>query len=450
MSQNGGMANIPPAYAGTRSGRCLSYDSHLSSSTSSGEQTTNNSSTADSSLIDNSSSHLKKIEINKNFVTNINCPSLVPPSPPLASSLTAGFETVLPPPSPPLASSLTTEIFCLTSEEINSYNDKFTGATYKMGGSGKYKLENQDAMSTYFITVGSINYTMITLCDGHDIDGKRYADTTVDDLPKKICERFEQVLEDPVVIINEIFAEFIKQLRETLKNTDGGTTVTVTIFSDGCLIVANIGDCEALLKTYAPKESIIVERNGQKIQTEITDGCIRATSDHNCNNLDEVKRVLDTGAQIKYATTSSRNKKKIQPIDAFKRNPDNTISIVPHTQQENGYVNNMSYEPAIYINDNNSSKKMNMTRSIGDWQVRFLSTIPDVTKITWTCGNRARLVVGTDGYFNCFSKEDQIKELSFDYTSKIICERAYNAVENTFTHKLADNTTIGICDIPQY
>lgn len=345
---------------------------------------------------------------------------------------------------------LTPEIFCLIPEEINSYNDKFTGATYKMHGSGKYNLENQDAMSTYFITVGSINYTMITLCDGHDIDGKIYADTTVVELPKMICERFEQVLEDPIVIINEIFAEFIKQLRETLKNTDGGTTVTVTIFSDGCLIVANIGDCEAILKTCAPKESIIVERNGQKIQTEITDGCIRATSDHNCNNLDEVSRVLNTGAQIKYATISSKNKKKIQPIDVFKRNPDNTISIVPHSQQENGYVNNMSYEPAIYINDYNSCKKMNMTRSIGDWEVRFLSTIPDVTKITWTCGNRARLVVGTDGYFNCFSKEDQIKELSFDYTSKIICERAYNAVENTFTHKLADNTTIGICDIPQY
>lgn len=339
------------------------------------------------------------------------------------------------------------KIVHLIPEKINSYNDNFTGATYKMAGSGKYNLENQDALSTCFITIDEIKYTLITLCDGHDSDGEIYAGTTVVGLPTMICERFKQVLEDPVVIINEIFAEYIKQLRETLKNTDGGTTVTITIFSDGCLIVANIGDCEAYIKTIAPKESIIVERNGQIIPTKLSNGCICATTNHSCTDLDEVNRVLNTGAEIKYATMSSKNKKKIQPIDAFKRNADNTIEIVPHAQQEGGYVNNMSYEPAIYISDYNSCKKMNLTRSVGDWEVQFLSTIPDVTKITWPRGNRARLVVGSDGYFNCFSKEDIINELSFVYTPNIICERAYNEVDATFKHELADNMTIGICDI---
>jgi serine/threonine protein phosphatase PrpC len=338
---------------------------------------------------------------------------------------------------------ITPEILYLIPEEINSYNDNFTGVTYKMGGSGRGNLENQDAMSTCFITVDNIKYTLNTICDGHDINGKIYADTTVAKLPLMICERFTQVLADPFVIINEIFADFIKQLSDTLLFEDGGTTVTISIFSDGCLIVANIGDCEAILKTNTPINSILVERNGQLIQPEFTNGCIRATTDHNCTNLDEVERVLKTGAKIKYSS-------KVRQIDAFTQIVENDIIKyikVPHVQQKGGYVNNMSGDPATYIYDYKNHKIMNLTRSIGDWGACFLSTIPDVTKITWPKGNRARLVVGTDGYFNCLSKENQINELSFVYTPKIICERAYKAVGDTFTHAEGDNMTIYICDI---
>jgi len=298
-------------------------------------------------------------------------------------------------------------------------------------------------MSTCFITVDNIKYTLNTICDGHDIYGKIYADTTVAKLPLMICERFTQVLADPFVIINEIFADFIKQLSETLLFNDGGTTVTISIFSDGCLIVANIGDCEAILKTNVSKDSIFVERNGQPIQTDMTYGCICVTTDHNCTNLDEVERVLNTGAKIKYSSN-------VRQIDAFTQIIENDIIKyikVPHTQQKGGYVNNMSGDPATYIYDYKNHKIMNLTRSIGDWGACFLSTIPDVTKITWPKGNRARLVVGTDGYFNCLSKENQINELSFVYTPKIICERAYKAVGDTFTHAEGDNMTIYICDI---
>jgi len=341
---------------------------------------------------------------------------------------------------------LYSEISYIIPEQIHSYNENVTGATYKMGGSGKGNLENQDAMSTCFITVDNIKYTLNTMCDGHGIDGKIYADTTVAILPIMIRNRFVQVLTDPFVVINEIFADFIKQLSETLKFKDGGTTVTISIFSDGCLIVANIGDCEAILKTNLPNESIFVERNGQPIQPEFNNGCIYATTDHNCNNLEEVSRVLNTGALIKYASNSSR----IRPIDAFTQIVENDIIKyvrVPHTQQKGGYINNMSNDPAIYIYDIKNRKTMNMTRSVGDWEACFLSTIPDVTKITWTQGNRARLVIATDGYFNCLSKENQINELSFVYTPNIICERACKAVADTFTHADGDNMTICICDI---
>jgi serine/threonine protein phosphatase PrpC len=338
------------------------------------------------------------------------------------------------------------EIFYLMPEKIHSIKENITGATYKMGGSGKDDLENQDATSTCFITVDGIEHTLNVMCDGHGIDGKIYADITVANLPIMIQKRFDEVLADPVVVINEIFALFIKELSITLKHKDGGTTVTVSIFSDGCLIVANIGDCEAFLKTNAPDTSIFVERNGQLIPTEITNNCIHATTDHNFNNPDEIIRVFNTGARIKYAT----NRMYAQQIDAYKQIVENGIvryEEVPHSNQIGGFKCNMSGEPSRYIYDSVSGNILNMTRSIGDWGTSFLSAKPDVTKITWSSGNRARLLIGSDGYFNCLTRENQFNELSFDFTPNIICERAYKAVGDIFTHSRADNMTICVCDI---
>ena len=106
-------------------------------------------------------------------------------------------------------------------------------------------------------------------------------------------------------------------------------------------------------------------------------------------------------------------------------------------------------DPAIYIydNDNGNNIVLNMTRSIGHWGSCFISTEPDITRITWPSGNRARLLVGTDGYFNCLTKENQLNELSFDFTPQDICERGYKAVGDTFGYNNGDNMTICICEI---
>ena len=229
------------------------------------------------------------------------------------------------------------DITYLIPELIISYKEKVIGASYRIGGSGKDNMENQDTSSVCFITLDGIEYTLNTMCDGHGIYGKEYANITAFVLPELITDKFIDVLKNPFVIIKEIFAEFVKQLRITMDSKDGGTTVTVSILSDGCLIVANIADCEALIKIDALKESILVEHNGQYINTEITNGVIRATVDHNINNNYEVARVLNTGARIKYATAA-----KVNQIDVFKKLYSNRYTKIPFKNQVGSYASNVS------------------------------------------------------------------------------------------------------------
>jgi len=67
-------------------------------------------------------------------------------------------------------------------------------------------------------------------------------------------------------------------------------------------------------------------------------------------------------------------------------------------------------------------------------------------KNTWPVGNRAKLLVASDGYFNCFSKESQLDEMNFAIVPSEMCKRAHIAVCNTFGYKYADNTTIVVLE----
>jgi serine/threonine protein phosphatase PrpC len=213
--------------------------------------------------------------------------------------------------------------------------------------------------------------------------------------------------------------------------------------SDGLLICANVGDCEALLKLEAPVETISVERNGTIIPVKISNGVIRATVDHNCNNLTEVERVLNTGAKIKYSTTA----RGLREIDVFTKVVDeagnSSYVQTPHAKQVGGYVVNASRDPAIYIH---GGGVLNMTRSLGDFNAWFLSKEPDITKIMWEPGTKAKLLTASDGYFNCFSKVDQDLEMDWEIPPNQMCQRGHSTVGMLFGYTHADNTTIVVLE----
>lgn len=329
-------------------------------------------------------------------------------------------------------------------EEINACSPGATFTTYKMGGStGVTGKENQDACSVISIKRQGVKYAVTTVCDGHGFNGQTFANIVVTMLPQLVVENFSKVLADPVIVLKKLFAQVSTSLEQTMNAKAGGTTATITILSDGHLICANLSDCEALIKISAPDESITVERNGHVIPTETSNGVIRATVSHNCSNLEEVDRVLKTGASIKYASHFSYAKQLDVFIPIVDANGKTVYKQTPHTNQQGAFTSNMSGEPAIYFHGGGI---LNMTRSFGDWSSYFLSREPDITVITWNPGTKTRLVVASDGYFNCFSKESQELELDFQLSPAEICQRGHTAVGKTFGYKHGDNTTIVVLE----
>ncbi len=331
-------------------------------------------------------------------------------------------------------------------ETIADVSPGATLTTYKMGGStGVSGKENQDACSVITIKRKGIKYRIATVCDGHGLYGQKFANYVVTMLPQLVVQNFAQVLAEPVIVLKELFSQVSLRLAQEMGDKPGGTTGTVCIFSQGQLICANVSDCEALIKIDGPDKSIRVTRNGFVIPTESSNGVIRATVAHNWTNMEEVSRVLAAGATIKYATQARGAKE----LDVYERQvgADGTETLVqiPHSNQLGGFVNNMSREPAVYFHGAHGIR-INMTRTLGDWNANFVSREPDITVINWDPECRARLLTASDGYFNCFSKQDQELELSFELTPGDICARGHQAVGNTFGHKYADNTTIVVLE----
>lgn len=331
-------------------------------------------------------------------------------------------------------------------ETIAACSPGTTFTTYKMGGStGVSGKENQDACSVLTIKRKGIKYRIGTVCDGHGLYGQKYSNYVVSMLPHLVVTNFKRVLAEPVATLRELFSRVSDSLGTDMRNRHGGTTVTVCILSAGQLICANLSDCEALIKIDSPIDDVCVTRNNQHIPTDMCNGVIRATVNHNWTNMDEVRRVLAAGATIKYATQTRGAKELDVYVPFMDSDGIETYVQTPHSNQLGGFLSNMSREPAVYFHGRFGSK-INMTRSLGDWEAEFLSREPDVTVITWPEKSRARLLVASDGYFNCLSKEDQEEELSFDLTPSEICQRGHAAVGKTFGHKYADNTTIVVLE----
>jgi len=331
-------------------------------------------------------------------------------------------------------------------EKIAVFSPGTTCTTYTMGGSsGISGKENQDACSVITIKRKGIKYRIGTVCDGHGLHGQKYANYVVSMLPHLIVESFKRLLTEPVLVLKELFAYVSANLETDMYHKAGGTTVTVTILSPGQLICANLSDCEALIKIDSSVESVCVRRNNQVIPTEMSNGVVRATVNHNWTNMEEVERVLALGASVKYATQSMSATELDVYISVVDSEGLESYVQTPHSNQPGGYVSNMSREPAVYFHGKFGAK-INMTRSLGDWSAEFLSREPDVTVITWPSESKARLLVASDGYFNCFSKEDQELELAFELTPSEICHRGHDAVGKTFGHRYADNTTIVVLE----
>jgi serine/threonine protein phosphatase PrpC len=347
---------------------------------------------------------------------------------------------------------INTKIIDHEEEKIVKYNCRlFTGAcaTWIMAGSGVGLKENQDNMLNMFIEYDSKLYNVINIFDGHGISGLTYSSEANELFKNFIKYNFVEILKNPYETLTKIFFDVNTQLFKLKELYPiGGTTVTINIIGDGLYICANLGDCESYIKIDAPLESIQVKYNNNITSTEeyFDRGIIKGTTDHNYKIESEARRVLELGGMIKYQSLDV-TAPLIDVYNVIKDEEDNIISICkndPKTQIDSFPIN-ANGDLSVY-HYNKLGSRINLTRSLGDFEYEFMKKEPDIVHIEFEKGHKIKLISGSDGYFNCYKSEVIYDILLNDITPENICSNGYIQVGKTFGHADADNTTICAID----
>lgn len=301
------------------------------------------------------------------------------------------------------------------------------------GSSGPSGRENQDAYCVFIISYNDQEFKIFIVADGHGIHGKTFSDASLE-IIDIILSRFVEILENES-ILGDIFESFQEDLSSRFsKLTSGGTTITLVIEGDGFKICANLADCTAFTFIDTDPSNIKMLRDGESIT--ITSNELELTEDHGPDSLSEVKRLLEMGAEIKFATSKigpEHDAYNVQIIDGVK-----TYKAFPHTIQPGAFSMNVSGKIAKYIHMGRYT--FNLSGSFGDFGCPFLRRRPTITKVSYPNGTRTKLIVGSDGYFNCFTSTQISQQLKLDID--VICQNAYERVGATFGHSNADNMTI--------
>ena len=313
-----------------------------------------------------------------------------------------------------------------------------TSATYKIGGAtGLVKpdqiqtcKENQDA---YFI-YDKNKISIIIGCDGHGLNGKLFSNFTVNELSKIIIEKIEAIRDEPTLLY-DIFEKFNSILSSKFGSiTNGGTTCTVLIKFIDKQITANLADFDAITYIESDPLNIIFIRDG--IQQPIISNVIMLSEEHSPHSLSEVSRILDMGCDIKYDTVDGSPK-----INAYNISEKDSVKIIERVspkKQKGSYYMNVSHDYAMFVE--HETYNFNLTRSFGDFGCKFMSAKPSISIVSYPIGTQTRTIIGSDGYFNCFTISELHQQLLLKPSQ--ICSNGYDAVGRLFGHDTGDNTTI--------
>jgi serine/threonine protein phosphatase PrpC len=307
------------------------------------------------------------------------------------------------------------------------------------GSRGPIERENQDSFYFAKLSLNEEKILISIVADGHGIHGRNSSVIVVEDLPKIIIPRIHEIIEDPS-LLNKIFIDFNEYLSTKLvqmfsDKLIGGTTVILVIEGDGFKISANLADCEAFTLIETDPSNIRMTRDG--IDIPVMSNTIQLTVSHGPHLLSEVKRLLDMGASIKFASSDPI----VDCKDAYTvENKDGitTYNAVHHTSQFGSYYNNVNNTVALYVHMGGFT--FNMSASFGNIGCPFMKRIPTVTVVTFPKGTHTKLIVGSDGYFNCFKTAEINEQLTL--TPDMICTSAHAKVGLTFGYANSDNMTV--------
>jgi len=329
-----------------------------------------------------------------------------------------------------------------------------------MAGSGPKSL-NQDSYQFLTHTHEGKNYMIAVMCDGHGTNGEWFAIKTAEELSRIILTDLDKILENPTERLEIIFTEFNQYLKAEGTNYQGGTTATVWIKTKGREIVANVGDCDVYTRLHRKTYIGEINADGGKISCR-RDGCeivcgddddddeltevFKLSQDHSGESDKEVLRILEHNNHrfsFIYGMSSvfSRMVNVCEP-DEFGLLPkdENRIKRRPYQNIPGIYANNVDGTIATYFYDKSSNKKLNMGRSLGDFTMGFISDCPSVCELIYPEDMGSTTIIGSDGYFNCITKQQKKTELTL--SAQQVCDNSVVYVENTFGCKNADNMTV--------
>jgi len=346
-----------------------------------------------------------------------------------------------------------------TQNLYNTSKVQVVGRTCNMAGSGINKI-NQDAFSFVVHTDLKTNteYIIVIVCDGHGINGDWFANKTVEKLNALVLSKFEQILKTPQTTLEQLFHTCGQYLKSDSNDKMlGGTAATVLIKTPGHEIVANIGDCDVLSKlqrnVYNVTESTC--NNSDVVCTikeeiclcnkALNDEIFQLSEDHTGESDKEVLRVLESAdCALVYGMTPEFSDIKVPVCELVngKVVVDNTgcIKRVPYQKIPGIYANNVCGSIATYFADNITNKRLNMTRAFGDYCCNFVVDRPSVCELVYPPTMGSTTIIGSDGYFNCLTKNERETELGL--SAQQICDNSVGFVEKSFGTKYADNMTV--------
>ena len=323
------------------------------------------------------------------------------------------------------------------SEVSKIHFDNVHGSTFIMGGSrGINGKENQDSYSTIKISHNGITYTIVIVVDGHGVYGSTFSQYTVSEFMNNILENFSDIIKNPLAL-KSIFINFNAKLYENFSQlSSGGTTGTIIIVSMGQIITANVGDCDVFAHVQTEFSNIQMIQDEQVCLLE--KNIFVLTGNHDTTSDIESIRVLKTGSSVKYAQISGR-----LGNDVFTHvSESDKYTRVPFANQKNAYVINMNGDGAIYFVDPYDSR-LNISRSFGDFKTKFVIVEPTVTVVTFPTDIKTKIIMGSDGYFNCFRTEEIYTQFSFN--SEDIISNGLTKAKEIFGND-SDNMTIVVVD----
>ena len=340
--------------------------------------------------------------------------------------------------------------------------------TYKMGGSSGYNesgvrvKENQDGTITLQFKFKDLDYVLTIVVDGHGIFGRWFANQVIKDFPKLIFDNFEQILAEPhflkplfrsindklrievpqyiqsIIDMNPTLSRFtIESIRDP--TATGGTTCTVVIQGNGLQITANVSDGESMSKFDCDPQAITIVRDGVELDKPTTQ-TVLTTESHDLDNMVEVKRLLEQGAYVSFATHNNSGL-----FRAYELNADGSLKT--NSAPSKCFYNCASQKLAKYATESRyDTGGINMSRTLGDFSKKFILCEPTVTVIQFPMGTRVRTISATDGSWNAFdTRKQSVIDNLFSGTHDQIYERIHSEVHELFG-TYGDNTTISIVD----